>query len=154
FFHRFVPASKIDAVEIDGEVVRLAAEWFGVVPGPRLQVFTDDGVRFLAGDGDRYDLIVLDAFLDPGRPGTDSTGVPRELRGLGFLERVRGRLRPGGVAAFNIHFKSGYREHVDAIASVFPRVYVAKVRGFGQRIIYALADEGPAITGEELLARA
>ncbi|MFY0531814.1 spermidine synthase [Nannocystis pusilla] len=33
YLHSRVPAAQIDAVEIDPEVVRLAGEWFGVVPG-------------------------------------------------------------------------------------------------------------------------
>ncbi|MEZ4452667.1 MAG: fused MFS/spermidine synthase [Nannocystaceae bacterium] len=154
FFHRFLPASQVDTVEIDPEVVRLAARWFGVVERPGVHLITEDGVHFLAGEGERYDLIVLDAFLDPGRPGTDATGIPEELRGLGFLRRVKARLNPGGVAAFNIHFKSGFREHVDAIAEVFPQVQIAPVRNLGQRIIYASVDASPEITAEVLAGRA
>jgi len=149
FFHSRVPAAHIDAVEIDPEVVRLAAEWFGVVPGPRLRVFTDDGVRFIAGEGDSYDIIWLDAYLDPGRPGTDVAGVPDELRGDGFLRRVRARLRPGGVAAFNIHHLTGYHEHVNAIADVFQRVHVVRRRGSNEWIV--LAFERDVELGEEAL---
>ncbi|WP_434427774.1 spermidine synthase [Nannocystis pusilla] len=153
YLHSRVPAAQIDAVEIDPEVVRLAGEWFGVVPGPRLRIFTDDAVRFIAGEGESYDIIWLDAFLDPGAPGTDNSGVPEELRGLGFLRRVKARLNPGGVAAFNIHHLTGYDAHVNAIAEVFPHVEVVRRPGSSNWIVLALtADEAP--TPEALRSRA
>ncbi|HEY8380109.1 MAG TPA: fused MFS/spermidine synthase [Nannocystis sp.] len=153
YMHARLPAARFDAVELDPEVVRLAAAWFGIVPGPRLGVFTGDGVRFIADGSDTYDVIWLDAFLDPGAPGTDNAGVPEELRGTGFLERVRARLNPGGVAAFNVHFLTGYREHVDAIASVFPRVYVTRAPGANEIVVLALAA-GRELDAEALAARA
>ncbi|PCC75317.1 spermidine synthase [Nannocystis exedens] len=153
YLHARVPAAHIDAVEIDPEVVRLAAEWFGVVPGPRLQIVTDDAVRFIAGEGESYDVIWLDAFLDPGAPGTDNAGVPEELRGLGFLRRVEARLKPGGVAAFNIHHLTGYDAHVNAIAEVFPHVQVVRRSGTNEWIVLAsTADAAP--TPEALRSRA
>ncbi|MDC0723152.1 spermidine synthase [Nannocystis bainbridge] len=153
WFHSRLPAAHIDAVEIDPEVVRLAAEWFGVVPGPRLGIFTDDAVRFIAGEGPTYDIIWLDAFLDPGAPGTDNAGVPEELRGLGFLRRVKQRLSPGGAAAFNIHHLTGYDVHVNAIAEVFPQVHVVRRPGSNEWIVLALAQDEP-LAPEDLQRRA
>ncbi|WAS99295.1 spermidine synthase [Nannocystis punicea] len=153
YFHSRVPAARIDVVEIDPEVVRLAGEWFGVVPGPRLQLITDDAVRFIAGEGESYDIIWLDAFLDPGAPGTDNAGVPEELRGLGFLRRVKARLGPGGVAAFNIHHLTGYDAHVNAIAEVFPQVQVVRRRDSNEYIVLALTREEP-LSPEALRSRA
>lgn len=153
FFHTRVPKARLDAVEIDPEVVRLAAAWFGVEPGPRLRIFTDDGVRFIAGEGDAYDIIWLDAYLDPGAPGTDIAGVPEELRGLGFLRRVKARLRPGGVAAFNIHHVTGYHEHIDAIAEVFPHVQVVRRPGGNERIVLAF-ERDAELTADDLRTRA
>lgn len=152
-FHARLPHAHIDVVEIDPEVVRLAEAWFGIVPGPRLRVITDDGVRFIAEPGDPYDIIWLDAYLDPGAPGTDNAGVPKELRGLGFLQRVRARLRPGGLAAFNIHHLTGYREHVESIAAVFPRLYLVRARRSNEWIILAL-ERDTELTAEALQTRA
>ncbi len=137
------PQVELDVVEIDPEVVRLAAEWFGVVAGPRLHIHTDDGARFITETPDRYDIVWLDAFLDPGRDDTDVAGVPTELRARPLLEAARARLRPGGVAAFNIHHVFGHHEHIDAIAAVFPRVYVATPRDSNERIVLALEGDVP-----------
>jgi spermidine synthase len=151
--HARLPETKIEAVEIDPEVVRLAAKWFGVVPGPRLSVFTEDAAKFVARAGEAYDIIWVDAFFDPAMPGTDDAGVPEALRGKSFIEQLKARLSPGGVAAFNIHYLSGYRAHVDAIAAVFPRVVVASHQKSNELAVLAFAgDEAPA--KEALLARA
>mgnify|MGYP002784621564 FL=1 len=142
FAHARLPRAELDVVELDPEVVRLAAAWFGVVPGPRLRIHTGDGARYLETTDRTYDIIWLDAFLEPG-PTTDNAGVPAELRQQELLRTLRARLRPGGVAAFNIHFLSGYREHVDAIAAAFPRVYMLTSRDSNERIVLALERDQP-----------
>ncbi len=153
FLRARAPQATLDVVEIDPEVVRLAAEWFGIVPGPRLNIVTDDGARFIAESRESYDIIWLDAFLEPGGPDTDVAGVPRRLRQIEWLEQVRARLRPGGVAAFNIHHLFGYDEHVDAIASVFPRVYLLTPTDSNERIVLALERDEP-LALDALKARA
>ncbi|MEZ4380423.1 MAG: fused MFS/spermidine synthase [Nannocystaceae bacterium] len=154
FFHRMIPDAAIDAVEIDPLVVRMAKEWFGVAGGPRLRIYTADALAFIAGDGDRYDLIYVDAFLEPNAAGVDNIGIPDGLRERAILEQLRGRLEPGGVAVFNLHFRSGYAEHAAAIAAVFPRRYMIKVEGSSQRHILAVADDGPLPSLEALAERA
>lgn len=139
--HARLPRARIDAVEIDPEVIRLAAEWFGVVPTARLRVIAADGLRFIEDEGELYDLVWLDAFLLPTAPGTDASGVPEALQAEAFLRRLRARLRPGGVAAFNVHHTPTYRGRVDAIAAVFPHVAVAWPRGSTELVV--LAGEAP-----------
>ena len=149
--HARLQRARIDAVEIDPEVIRLAAEWFGVVPTARLRVIEADGLRFIEDEGEPYDLVWLDAFLLPTAPGTDASGVPQALQAEAFLRRLRARLRPGGVAAFNVHHTPTYRGRVDAIASVFPHVAVAWPRGSTELVV--LAGDAP-LTPDLLRARA
>ncbi|MCB9568891.1 MAG: hypothetical protein H6710_17035 [Myxococcales bacterium] len=153
FFHRHFHDVEIDAVEIDGEVVRLAGEWFGVVPGPRLRIFTADAIAWIGGADRSYDLIYVDAFLEPSAEGTDNAGVPRGLRQRAILEAIAARLAPDGVVAFNLHFRSGYREHVEAIAEVLPSLMMIKVKGSTQRHVLARREVAP-LGAEELGARA
>lgn len=149
--HARLPRARIDAVEIDPEVIRLAAAWFGVVPSARLRLIAADGLRFIEDEGDLYDLVWLDAFLLPTAPGTDASGVPEALQAEAFLRRLRARLRPGGVAAFNVHHTPTYRARVDAIAAVFPQVAVAWPRGSTELVV--LAGDAP-LTPELLRGRA
>lgn len=153
FLRTRAPQAVLDVVEIDPEVVRLAAEWFGVVAGPRLNIVTDDGAHFIAESRESYDIIWLDAYLEPSGPDTDIAGVPRRLRQIEWLRQVRARLSPGGVAAFNVHHIFGYEEHVDAIAAAFPRVYLLTPRDSNERIVLALARDEP-LSLDALRARA
>ena len=63
--------------------------YFALPRDPRLHVEVEDGRRFLAGDDERWDVIVVDAFY--------SDSIPFHLATLEFLELVRSRLEPGGV---------------------------------------------------------
>ncbi|HGG56266.1 MAG TPA: hypothetical protein ENK31_00535, partial [Nannocystis exedens] len=154
FFHRMIPGAKIDAVEIDPVVVRLAAQWFGVEAGPRLRVFTEDAIAFIAAAKQHYDLIYVDAFLEPNQAGVDNSGIPLALRKRTILADLRAHLSAGGAAIFNLHFRSGYAEQVSTIAEVFGRRYIVKVKGSSQRHIIAFAESGPPLDPQELAKRA
>jgi len=154
FFHRMIPDVEITAVEIDPVVVRLAQQWFGIEAGPRLQIFTEDAIAFIIDGKERYGLIYVDAFLEPNAAGADNSGIPLALRKRSLLEDLRARLGTGGAVVFNLHFKSGYAEQVSAIAEVFGRRYIVKVKGSSQRHIIAFAEPGPPLTAEEFARRA
>ena len=105
FLTHHEPQAHIDAVEIDPAVVRLADEYFGVRSGGNVRVHTADAVTFVESTADRYDLILMDAFLRPSSD-TDTTGVPTRLKTLAFLGRLKRALTPGG-GAFNVHGRIG-----------------------------------------------
>ena len=59
------PNVRVDVVEIDSAVVRIAREFFGFQSSERIKVFEMDGRIFTKRAiirGDQYDLIFLDAF--------------------------------------------------------------------------------------------
>ena len=93
---KLFPAAKIDVVEIDPAVVRVAGKYFGFVPGPRTEVFEEDGRVFakrMARQGVRYDIVMLDAF--------DHDYIPEHLLTREFLLEIKGLLTPAGVLAAN-----------------------------------------------------
>jgi len=116
---------KVDAVEIDGDVIKIAAKYFDVHPGPRLRVYESDGRIFLRRSKVKYDLIFLDAYY--------ADTVPFFLTTKEFFEIVRAHLKPGGVFANNVlgqasgprskFLRSVYRTMQDT----FPQVYGFKV---------------------------
>src|SRR5690606_34262980 len=62
-----LPDATIDTVEIDPAVVRVAKQYFGYKTGPRQRVFVEDGRAFIERvhkQGERYDIVMLDAFDD------------------------------------------------------------------------------------------
>jgi spermidine synthase len=93
---KVLPDATIDAVEIDPAVVRVAAKYFGFVPGRQTGVFEEDGRVFakrMQKRGVRYDLVLLDAF--------DHEYIPEHLLTREFLLEVRSLLSAGGVLAAN-----------------------------------------------------
>jgi spermidine synthase len=93
---KILPSVKIDAVEIDPAVVRVARKFFEFAPGPQTDVFEEDGrvfVKRMLKRGMKYDLVMLDAF--------DSEYIPEHLLTREFLLEVRGLLAERGVLAAN-----------------------------------------------------
>lgn len=82
----------VDVVDIDPVVVRMAAKHFGL--NLKRQVVIEDARYFLAQEGQRYDLIIMDAFSG------DST--PSHLLTREAMARVKARLAPDGVFAINV----------------------------------------------------
>lgn len=82
----------VDVVDIDPTVVMMAERHFNL----RLKrpVVIEDARYFLAQAGQRYDVIIMDAFSG------DST--PSHLLTREALERVRARLAPDGILAINV----------------------------------------------------
>jgi spermidine synthase len=151
FLNHFFPGVQVDVVEIDPEIVRVARQYFGAAAGPRTRIVTDDGAAFLARAGQRYDLVLLDAFLPPGE-GTDVSGVPLRLKTEAFLATVRQRLAADGVAAFNLHEGPSTARDVEAIRAAFPHIEVFRPPGTGNVIVVASAGAMPAEAA--LVARA
>ena len=130
------PAADVDAVEIDPLVVRVAAERFGVGPGPRLRVHVGDARRFLAAADRAWDVVQLDLF----RGGPD---VPGHLVTREFFALVRDRLRPGGVAMVNVFdVAPGHpllASVAGTVAAVFPSVFV-RSRQETNHVVVAFPD--------------
>ncbi len=136
FLRRYDPGVKIDVVEIDPVVVRIAGEFFGVRGGGNLRVITADAVDYLAETPSRYDVIYLDAFLKPSGD-TDRTGVPLRLRTVRFYQSVERKLRPGGLVVFNLNPHAGLQEDIGTIRAAFAQVYVFRLPGHEGAVVVA-----------------
>jgi spermidine synthase len=117
-----LPEIRIDVVEIDPAVVRVAERYFDFEASERVRVHTLDGrvfVRRAAREQRRYDLIMLDAF--------DHEYIPEHLLTREFLLEVKSLLTPGGVLAANTFSSSRLYDHESATyASVFPTFFNLK----------------------------
>ena len=84
---------KVDAVEIDPLIVKLAYRYFGL-DSADARVFRTDGRRFLRDTPDRYQVIVMDAF--------GSSSIPFHLLTREAFELAASRLTPDGVLVVNL----------------------------------------------------
>jgi spermidine synthase len=123
FIHCFFPDVRLDVVEIDPEIIRIAREYFGLTVGGRTRVVPEDGFDFIQR-GDRvYDVIYLDAFLKPSEQ-TDATGVPRKMKQKEFYSMVKRRLKRDGLLVVNINAHAETRDDLAVIRASFPRTYL------------------------------
>ena len=103
---QMLPDVQIDVVEIDPAVVRVADRYFQFAASARTRVIESDGrvyVKRAQRTGQRYDLIMLDAF--------DHEYIPEHLLTQEFLEEVKSLLTPNGVLAANTFSSSRLYDH-------------------------------------------
>jgi spermidine synthase len=136
---RTLPEASIDAVELDPAVVRVAQDYFGFRPSPTLRVHVEDGrvfVRRALAAGQRYDMVMLDAF--------DLDYVPEHLLTREFFQQLRRLLVDDGVLVANT-FSRGhlYGSESATYEAVFGRFYNLKI-GYGSRVVLAKMDGLPA----------
>jgi spermidine synthase len=147
------PAMMVEAVEIDPVVVKVAAEYFQTVPGPKTRLHTQDAFAFFREETGLYDAIYMDAFLRPA-PDSGLEEKTTRLKTVAFLETVRSRLVPYGVAAFNlIESRAETTDDLTAIRTVFPATALFNVPGSGNLVVIA-SSEVPAPDPSELSRRA
>jgi spermidine synthase len=119
------PQMRIDVAELDPAVVDVARRYFHAPAAGRLRVATEDGRLFVTRSPDRYDIILLDAYL------IDT--IPFHLATREFFVTAKAHLAPGGVLGSNVigalaGSRSGlFRAIYKTMASVFPTVYVFPV---------------------------
>ena len=133
--HEF-PVMRLDVVEIDPAIVRVARDWFGIREGPRTRINVADGHEYLRRSTERYDVILIDAYLDPG-PLTDNTGYPLTLKTQVFYRAIHERLNPDGVVAFNLMDGKDGEAYLDSIRRAFAAAQVYRVPGGGNQIVVA-----------------
>ncbi|MEY2441578.1 MAG: hypothetical protein QOJ46_1004, partial [bacterium] len=92
-YGHFFPRTRIDAVEIDGELTEIGRRYFDL-RAPRLHTHAADARPFLRRSKQRYDVIVVDAYRQPY--------IPFYLVTREFFELARDRLAPGGVVLVNV----------------------------------------------------
>lgn len=93
--HRVLPGCRIDAVDLDPAVIRIAQELFGL-SDPQLTLHAMDGRAFVQqalADGNEYDAIVIDAC--------DQDYIPERLMTVEFQNELKGILAPGGIIVIN-----------------------------------------------------
>ncbi|MGH2426659.1 MAG: fused MFS/spermidine synthase [bacterium] len=124
-YHQDYPGMRIDVVELDPQIIAVAQRFFAVPSDSRLRMVAQDGRLFIMRAEERYDVILLDAYL------IDT--IPFHLATREFYETVKMQLSPGGVVGSNIIGalsgpRSGlFRAMYKTIREVFPTVYVFPV---------------------------
>jgi spermidine synthase len=145
-FERYYPGVRIETVEIDPMVVKVAKDYFTFRPSEKQRVQVADGRVFLRRSTSRYDLIILDAYLG-GRYGSS---IPQHLATKEFFELTRSHLTTNGVVAYNVIGTTSdwHAGIVGAIyrtlKAVFPQVHMFPARGSQNVVLLATMSDQPA----------
>ncbi len=128
---------RIDGVEIDPAVLRAGREHFELpADAPWLHVHAMDARPFLevAPAGMKWDLVLVDCY-------SQEYYLPFHLTTREFFERVKERLRPGGILAYN---SFAYRPDdpllrglVNTTAAAFGKAWQVPVAGYPNFVVLA-----------------
>lgn len=133
-YGHFLPATRIDAVELDGALTEIGRRFFDL-HAPHLKTITADARVFIRRPGPRYDAIVLDAYRQPY--------IPFYLTTREFFAEVRSRLLPGGVVLVNVGHPPGATELERVLAATmrtdFPHVQRDPVDAFNTWLLGSVA---------------
>lgn len=94
YFADVYPLSRNTVVEIDGELAKLARQWFDIPRAPKVKIRVDDARDVAAGFvPDSRDVIIRDVFAGAVTPDSFTT--------VGFFRDCARGLAPGGVYLAN-----------------------------------------------------
>jgi spermidine synthase len=117
------PNAKMDVVELDAAVDRVARRYFDFKPSANTKVRIEDGRVFVKRAGrakQTYDLIMLDAF--------ENDYIPEHMLTREFLQEVKAIMAPHGVLVANTWSSSGLYDHESATyQAVFGDFYNLKL---------------------------
>jgi spermidine synthase len=119
-YGRYFPQTRIDAVEIDGELTDIGRRFFGLRDRPGVRFLAADARPFLRSTSARYDAIFVDAYRQPY--------IPFYLSTKEFFELVRDRLTPGGVVLINVGFPEGTDELERVLTATMGEAFAHVVR--------------------------
>jgi len=137
FCYRCLPSATITAVEIDPDVLALREE-FGVPPdNHRFRVLHDDGVKYVAREGPRNTVVLVDAY--------DRHGVAPHLATTEFYLDAKRHLTRSGVLVTNISGTVHERaSHFATMRQAFgKRVIALPVRDDDNLIALAFRADAP-----------
>ncbi len=151
-FSDLYPDAKIDVIEVDEAVVRVAKEFFYFEETANMKAIVDDGRPFIKRAGLRgikYDYIVLDAF--------SGDYIPEHMLTREFLEEVKGIMTDESVLVANTFSTSRLYDHESVTYQrAFNEFYNFKLPSSGNRIIITqlepLPPRGELVTEARRLA--
>ncbi len=112
-----VPDLHITGVELDPQVIAVADAHLGL-DRARLTTVAADArtwLRSARGRGQRFDLIVLDAYRQPS--------IPAHLSTREFFVEVRATLAPGGLAVLNVFATEGPSRLLAGLAATWQSAF-------------------------------
>jgi len=117
-FLKKYPLKKIDVVEIDPELTKLARKYFRLKNNQRLNIFHEDARTFFNRNRNKYDAILIDVF-------NSQFTLPFQLTTLEFIQHQFDALSDSGIVFVNIISSIGSKsnEFLLSEAKTFEKVF-------------------------------
>ncbi|CAN5529188.1 fused MFS/spermidine synthase [soil metagenome] len=126
---RVYPDARIDVVEIDPQMTKIARDHFRLIDDPRMNIIHEDGRMYVnRAAGGQYDAVLMDAF-------GSLFSVPYHLTTHEAVVNLHRTLNGNGVVVFNLGASiTGpgnlfLNAELATYRDVFPSVYLFKVNG-------------------------
>jgi spermidine synthase len=133
YCHRYLPSTRITAVEIDPDVLALRSHFLVPPDDDRLSVLHADGadhVAQMADRGERINAILVDAY--------DHTGIANAVVERSFIENTKQILGANGVFVMNLVAESAdVKRHIETVRQVFGDTVVVAMQRGGNLVIFA-----------------
>ncbi|GAB4388599.1 MAG: hypothetical protein Kow0025_08830 [Thermodesulfovibrionales bacterium] len=148
YFAAHWPGARVDVVEIDPDMLKVAREYFHFREGANMRVHLRDGRVFIKRTREKYDAVFLDAYKNDY--------IPFHLTTREFLAEVKNKLRPGGVVVANVtapFLNKLFWSMIKTYAEVFPHLYVFRSQ-HSNNYVFVAALEGARVSEEAVARRA
>jgi spermidine synthase len=142
-YGKYFPATRIDGVEIDGELHEVGERFFEM-DNPQLTLHTADARPWLRQSDETYDVIMVDAYRQPY--------IPFYLATKEFFELVRSRLNPGGAVIVNAGHPEGNDDLETVLGRTMAEVFPTVIRDPKEDTNTLLLGTEGAASGERLEA--
>ena len=131
--HQLLPHSRIDNIEIDQSVIKVARQYFAFLENDKIKTYSQDGRVFVKRallKKQKYDWIILDAF--------NGDYIPEHLMTQEFLLEVKMLLSDEGILTANTFSSSQLYPYESATyKAVFGDFYQVTNKDNSNRIILA-----------------
>jgi spermidine synthase len=99
------PKIRLDVIEIDQGLVKIAKEYFDFKPSANTSVYVADASSFVEKLDSKYDLIIMDVY--------EEASIPEAFQNDLFVHKLASKLEDKGVIAMNIIAAyHGLRSHI------------------------------------------
>ena len=149
---KYFPDMKINVVEIDPEVKRVAQDFFFFETDEKMGITILDGRVFVRREAAKkfknpYDLIILDAF--------NAEYIPFHLTTMEFLQEVTKILDPEGVVVANLFYDNQlFDAEVKTFKKVFGKCYLFFGEDSTNAILLSPGSKDSDLTADEAMERA
>jgi spermidine synthase len=133
---KLLPNVKIDVVEIDPEVIKIAKEYFSFSATDNIKIFEQDGVDFVKkAMPETYDIVFLDGF--------DVNYIPPAFLTREFTDSLKKILTKTGIACVNTFVAS---ESYQLESQLYQNSFggIINLIGGGNRVILVSNDQFPS----------